>query len=58
MNTDYKKEFLQFTDNIPVYYLSENEIELVNEMLGDTMPANDELKQLLALGEKLLTKSA
>lgn len=49
----YEKS-LQIINETPVWFISDSESELINEMLADTTPATDELKALLALGEALV----
>lgn len=53
LNCAYEKS-LQVINETPVWYISDNESQLINEMLADTMPANNELKELLALGDSLV----
>lgn len=53
LNTAYEKS-LDIINQTPVWYVSDSESQLINEMLADTTPANAELKELLALGESLV----
>ncbi|WP_315042896.1 DUF1778 domain-containing protein [Faucicola mancuniensis] len=53
LNVVFEKS-LKIINETPIWHLSEQESQLINEMLNDTTPPNDELKQLLTLGESLV----